>query len=127
MLKFRTWRTPYIAAIVAMMAHVFMSMAPASAAMPPPGATLSLTEALAIVCTADGAKTDPLMAHSCGHCTLCPVVVAKTPHFFMVAVVFIPEPKTRWALNRDELPVTLADIVILPPGRAPPAATPIIL
>lgn len=127
MLKFRTWRTPYIAAIVAMMAHVFMTLAPASATPPAPGATLSLTEALAIVCTPNGAKTDPMMAHTCGHCTLCPTVAAKTPSLDMVAIIFSPEPRTRWALTHDDLPVNLADNVILPPGRAPPANSPITL
>lgn len=124
----RRWRWPAVLALLAMVAHLFMMMAPlaAQASAPAPG---SLLHALSIICTPDGtsqlddgedAALDPA---ACDHCTLCfglgtplaPVARAVPIGIHLASHAFLPAPVDR----------TLIDTISHRPAeRAPPASAP---
>lgn len=119
----RKWRWPLIAAMFAMVAHLFMMMAPV-AVQAAPG---SLLHALSIICTPDGTshfdngQDAAAEGGSCDHCTLCFGLGAPLPTAIKGEALshrgssasFTPRP---------------ADLVLLntigerPAGRAPPAS-----
>ncbi len=117
-----TSRLPLIAALIAMMAHALVALTPARA-MTAPDTELSLTQALAVVCTADGAMTDNGLTHQCGHCTLCPAASVKLPDLLLVAIIFATDDKpASWHILHSTLPDTAPLPFERPPGQAPPAS-----
>lgn len=114
-------------ALVAMMAHVLMTLVPAEAA-PVPGKEMSLAEALMVVCTSDGAKTDGTLNHdACNHCTLCASVFAKAPLLPLVAVAYPTAPQDIWRYADHPSSIAAPAPYDRPYAHGPPTLSPITL
>lgn len=125
--RLRTYRSPLIMALVAMMAHVLMAFVPATAA-PAPGMEMTLDQALMVVCTMDGAQTDGTVSHdACTHCTLCASVAAKTPLLPLLAVAYPTAPQDAWRYSDHPVAIALAPPFDRPFAQAPPAQSPLTL
>lgn len=125
--RLRTYRSPLIMALVAMVAHVLMAFVPATAA-PDPGMDMTLEQALMVVCTMDGAKTDGTVSHdACTHCTLCASVAAKTPLLPLLAVAYPTAPQDIWRYADHPAPSATPAPYDRPFAQGPPIQSPITL
>lgn len=119
----RRWRWPPMAAMLAVVAHLLMMMAP-MAAEAAPG---SLLHALSIICTPDGTSQlddgqGAVERDACDHCTLCfglgaplpPVATGASISHRGATAAFIPQPVDL---------TLLSTIAHRPAGRAPPASS----
>lgn len=124
--RLRTWKFPLVMALCAMLAHVMMSAIPAMAApVSPSGQDMSLAEALMIVCTSDGARSQGTLSHdNCSHCTGCVHITAKIPLLPLLAVAYPVAASDVWRFQTDTATGARATPHSLPFAQAPPAIFP---
>lgn len=97
----RKWTFPQYLAILALVAHVLMNAVPTFAQTPThkyeAGQELSLAEALMVVCTAEGAKTQGHMTHKdCKQCTGCVQFNIKTPFLPLFVIAYPMSASDVW-------------------------------